>query len=233
MITAVVILVAIGAIVATSFWPHSNISIEQQQALDHEHDITLTIDGNNFIPDVTRSIYFEYMNGLTLRDALRSSNLVILNDNGSAIQSVGDVALDASLAWGVKLNQRELRTNQWGTTLKIGDQIQVYVTTTRLSPENTLKGSLVLSVQGGIHKPELKQYYVTRYKEGITVRDLLVSSGIVQLTPNFKQIVAVNGYHCDTTENWVLKVNKKVLIEAGLDMRLRENDVVDIELVRY
>jgi hypothetical protein len=88
-------------------------------------------------------------------------------------------------------------------------------------------------VQGGIHKPKLKQYYVTRFKDGITVRDLLVSSGIVQLTPNFKQIVAVNGYHCDTTEKWVLKVNKKLLIEAGLDMRLRANDVVDIELVRY
>ncbi|MGG0823046.1 hypothetical protein ABE099_09190 [Paenibacillus turicensis] len=236
-ITAVVILLALGTFVATRFLPQSAISteqpIEQQQAVDHEDDITLTIDGNNFIPDVTRSIHFEYMKDLTLRDALRSSNLIILNENGSAIQSVGNVALDTSLAWGVKLNQKELKANHWGTKLKMGDHISVYVTSTRLYPENTMEGSLVLSVQGGIHKPELRRYFLTKFKEGITVRDLLVSSGIVQLTPNYKQILAVNGYHCDATEQWVLKVNKKVLIEAGLDMRLSANDIVDIELVRY
>lgn len=235
--TAVVILLALGTFVATRFLPQFATSIEQpieqQQAVDHEDDITLTIDGNNFIPDVTRSIHFEYMKDLTLRDALRSSNLIILNENGTAIQSVGNVALDTSLAWGVKLNQKELKASKWGTKLKIGDHISVYVTSTRLYPENTMEGSLVLSVQGGIHKPELRRYFLTKFKEGITVRDLLVSSGIVQLTPNYKQILAVSGYHCDATEQWVLKVNKKVLIEAGLDMRLSANDVVDIELVRY
>ena len=236
-ITVVLILVAIVVFVAARVLPQSATSteqpIEQPRTVDHEEDIILTIDGNKFIPDVTRSIHFEYMNGLTVRDALRSSNLIVLNENGSAIQSVGDVALDTSLAWGIKLNQKELKASQWGTKLQMRDQITVYVTSTHLYPENTVGDSLVLSIQGGIHKPELRRYYVTRFKEGKTVRDLLVSSGIVQLTPNYKQIVAVNGYHCDSTEQWVLKVNKKLLIEAGLDMRLRANDIVDIELVRY
>ncbi|MNJ47801.1 hypothetical protein D3C77_429700 [compost metagenome] len=92
-----------------------------------EHDITLTIDGNSFIPDVTRSIHFDYMNGLTVKDALLTSNIIFFNDKGTAIQSVGAVSLDASLAWGVKLNQFKLDAAKWDTTLKVGDEIQVYV----------------------------------------------------------------------------------------------------------
>ncbi|MNC38053.1 hypothetical protein D3C75_866430 [compost metagenome] len=115
----------------------------------------------------------------------------------------------------------------------MGDEIQVYVMPVYANTDTSTADSLVMVVDGGIHKPELRRYFVTRFKDSVTVRDLLIFSGMVQLNANYKEIVSVNGYHCDPTERWVLKVNKKALIEEGLDMRLSSNDVVEIQLVKY
>lgn len=65
----------------------------------HADDITLTIDGGTFIPDVTRSLHFDYTEGITVLQALESSGIVKLTEDRGKIQSVGEVSLDSTLEW--------------------------------------------------------------------------------------------------------------------------------------
>lgn len=206
---------------------------EEPQSEDGEaHDITLTIDGGTFIPDVKRKLHFDYTEGITVLQALESSGIIELAGDRSKIQSVGAVSLDSTLEWGIRLNDRELPSGDWAKLLKAGDNILVCVKTVGSDAVNPNGASLLLTVNGGSQNPQLKRYFVHQYNENTTVRDLLQRSGLVELNKTGQYIVSVNGYRPDETEAWVLKVNQKKLLATGLDMRLKPQDNVEITLVR-
>lgn len=207
--------------------PPETLKTEKQQ----QYDITLTIDGGTFIPDVTRSLHFDYMEGLTVRQALESSGIVRFTEDRKAIQSVGEVALDSTLEWGVWLNEKEMASSGWDQELQVGDEMLVYVKTVGSYSTIPQQASLLLTVNGGSQYPHLKQYYVNKYDENTTVRNLLQRSGIVQFNANNKYIVSVGGYMPKENEQWILKVNDKKLLDTGLDMRLKPQDNVEIVLV--
>ncbi|MGG6309757.1 DUF4430 domain-containing protein [Paenibacillus macerans] len=202
--------------------PPETMKAEKEQP----HDITLNIDGSTFIPDVTRSLHFDYMEGLTVRHALESSGIVRFTEDQSVIQSVGEVSLDSTLEWGVQLNEKELPSTGWDIELQIGDRILVYVKTVGSYSTIPEQASLLLTVDGGSQK----KYFVNKYDENTTVRDLLKRSGIVQFNANNKYVVSVGGYTPQENELWVLKVNGKRLLDTGLDMRLKPQDSVEIIL---
>ncbi|MNN09642.1 hypothetical protein D3C81_1225310 [compost metagenome] len=187
----------------------------------------MTIDGGTFIPDVTRSLHYDYMAGLTARHALESSGIVRFTEDQSAIQSVGEVSLDSTLEWGTQLNDKELDPSDWDHELKIGDKLLVYVKTVDSFEAIPQQASLLLIIDGGSPK---KKYYVNKYDDNTTVRDLLKRSGIVQFSPTNKSIVSVGGYTPQENEHWILKVNGKKLLDTGLDMRLKPQDNVEIVL---
>ncbi|MBM6995652.1 hypothetical protein IM700_008235 [Paenibacillus sp. DXFW5] len=199
----------------------------QRTDKEQPHDITLTIDGGTFIPDVTRSLHYDYMAGLTARHALESSGIVRFTEDQSAIQSVGEVSLDSTLEWGTQLNDKELDPSDWDHELKIGDKLLVYVKTVDSFEAIPQQASLLLIIDGGSPK---KKYYVNKYDDNTTVRDLLKRSGIVQFSPTNKSIVSVGGYTPQENEQWILKVNGKKLLDTGLDMRLKPQDNVEIVL---
>ncbi|MED4957552.1 hypothetical protein ABEO75_15830 [Paenibacillus macerans] len=207
-------------------------SEELQSEEGHADDITLTIDGGTFIPDVTRSLHFDYTEGITILQALESSGIVELTKDKGKIQSVGEVSLDSTLEWGIRLNDKELPSRDWDKQLKAGDNILVCVKTAGSATAGQNGASLLLTVNGGSQNPQLKSYFVHQYNENTTVRDLLKHSGIVELNKTGQHIVSVNGYRPDETEAWVLKVNHKKLLDTGLDMRLKPQDNVEIALVR-
>lgn len=198
----------------------------------NQHDLTLKIDGSTFIPDVTSSLHFDYMEGITVRQALESSQTIQLTSDGKAILSVGDVSLDSTLEWGVKLNKKDLNPEAWSTKLKKGDVILVYVKTVNSEIDLSEQRSLILSVNSGSGNIGELRYYVNRYEDNMTVRDLLRLSGIVKFNPNNKHIIAVNGHQPAINERWILKVNNKQLMENGLEMRLKPQDNVQLELIR-
>lgn len=199
----------------------------QRTDKEQPHDITLTIDGGTFIPDVTRSLHYDYMAGLTARHALESSGIVRFTEDQSAIQSVGEVSLDSTLEWGTQLNDKELDPSDWDHELKIGDKLLVHVKTVDSYEAIPQQASLLLIIDGGSPK---KKYYVNKYDDNTTVRDLLKRSGIVQFSPTNKSIVSVGGYTLQENERWILKVNGKKLLDTGLDMRLKPQDNVEIVL---
>lgn len=209
--------------------PEPPVQLEDE---NHVDDITLKIDGSTLIPDVTSNLHFDYMEGITLRQALESSQTIQLTNEGKGISSVGDVSLDSTLEWGVKLNKQDLKPEEWNTKLKKGDIILVYVKTVNNEADLTEQGALILTVNNGLANSGERLHYVSRYEDNITVRDLLRMSGIVKFNLNNKRIIAVNGHQPGMNEKWILKVNHKELKESGLEMRLRPHDNVQLELVR-
>ncbi|WP_198524706.1 hypothetical protein [Paenibacillus phocaensis] len=203
--------------------PAETQRIEKEQPSD---DITLTIDGGTFIPDVTRSLHYDYMEGLTARYALESSGIVRFTEDRLAILSVGEVSLDSTLEWGTRLNDKDLASSSWDQELKAGDKLLVYVKTVDSYEMIPQQASLLLTIDGGSQK----KYYVNKYDDNTTVRDLLKRSGIVQFNPNNKSIVSVGGYIPQENEQWILKVNGKRLLDNGLDMRLKPQDNVEVSL---
>lgn len=193
---------------------------------EQSHDITLTIDGGNFIPDVTRSLHYDYMDGLTARRALESSGIVRFTEDRSAIQSVGEVSLDSTLEWGTRLNEKELASDSWDQELRVGDKLLVYVKTIDSYEAIPQQASLLLIIDGG----NQKKYFVNKYDDNTTVRDLLNRSGFVQFNSNNKSIVSVGGYAPQENEQWILKVNGKKLLDTGLEMRLKPQDNVEVVL---
>jgi hypothetical protein len=198
----------------------------QTTEVEHPHDITLMIDGGTFIPDVTRNLHFDYIDGLTVRHALASSGIVKFTEDQSAIQSVWEVSLDSALEWGTRLNDKELASTNWDQELQMGDKLLVYVKTVDSYEAISPLASLLLIIDGGSQK----QYFVHKYSDNTTVRDLLKHSGLVQFNPNHKSIISVGGYTPKQDEQWILKVNGKKLLDNGLDMRLKPQDYVEITL---
>ncbi|MDU0332056.1 hypothetical protein RW092_17920 [Paenibacillus sp. 3LSP] len=198
----------------------------QTTEVEHPHDITLMIDGGTFIPDVTRNLHFDYIDGLTVRHALASSGIVKFTEDQSAIQSVGEVSLDSALEWGTRLNDKELASTNWDQELQMGDKLLVYVKTVDSYEAISPLASLLLIIDGGGQK----KYFVHKYSDNTTVRDLLKHSGMVQFNPNHKSIISVGGYTPKQDEQWILKVNGKKLLDNGLDMRLKPQDYVEISL---
>src|SRR5690606_4116786 len=168
------------------------------------------------------------MEGLSVRQALESQ-LIQLTSDGKGILSVGDVSLDTTLEWGVKLNKQDLKPEDWSTKLKKGDVILVYVKTVNSEGDLTGQEAIILTVNHGVASGGERLQFVKRYEDNITVRDLLRMSGIVTFNLNNKQIIAVNGQQPGMHEMWILKVNHKELKENGLEMRLKPHDNVQLE----
>ncbi|MGQ8874575.1 hypothetical protein [Paenibacillus sp. TSA_86.1] len=198
---------------------------------DSANTITVAIDGSTFLPDATKSIKRDFSEGLTLRKALLNSGLVDLTADGKRIQSVGEVSLDSSLTWAVKLNGKDIKPENWGTELHAKDEVIIYVKAADSGGEGVAYQTTLLKVSGGSIKPNLNRQYAGIYVQECTVRDVLKSSGVVRLSENNKFVVAVENVMPRMNERWVIKVNEKELMENGLDMKLSPRDAVKLELI--
>lgn len=89
--------------------------------------ITVAVDGSTFLPDATKSIKRDFSEGLTLKKALLNSGLVDFTADGKRIQSVGEVSLDSSLSWAVKLNGKDIEQEDWDMELHAKDEVIIYV----------------------------------------------------------------------------------------------------------
>ena len=198
---------------------------------DSANTITVAIDGSTFLPDATKSIKRDFSEGMTLKKALYNSGLVDFTADGKRIQSVGEVSLDSSLIWAVKLNGKDIEPENWNTELHAKDEVIIYVKAADSGGEGVVYQTTLLKVSGGSVKPNLNRQYAGIYVQECTVRDVLKSSGVVRLSENNKFVVAVENIMPRMNERWVIKVNDKELMENGLDMKLGPRDAVKLELI--
>ncbi|WP_427050260.1 hypothetical protein [Paenibacillus sp. TC-CSREp1] len=199
---------------------------------DSANTITVSIDGSTFLPDATKSIKRDFSEGLTLKKALLNSGLVDFTADGKRIQSVGEVSLDSSLSWAVKLNGKDIQQENWDIELHAKDEVTIYVKAADSSGEGVVYQTTLLKVSGGSIKPNLKRQYAGIYVQECTVRDVLKSSGVVRMSENNKYVVAVENVIPGMNERWVIMVNDKELMENGLDMKLSPRDAIKLELAK-
>ncbi|OMF11138.1 hypothetical protein BK131_22145 [Paenibacillus amylolyticus] len=192
--------------------------------------ITVAVDGSTFLPDATKSIKRDFSEGLTLKKALLNSGLVDFTADGKRIQSVGEVSLDSSLSWAVKLNGKDIEQEDWDMELHAKDEVIIYVKAADSGGDGVAYQTTLLKVSGGNIMPTLNRQYAGVYVQECTVRDVLKSSGIVRMSENNKFVVSVENVTPRMNQRWVIMVNDKELMENGLDMKLNPRDAVKLEL---
>ncbi|MDQ0196112.1 hypothetical protein [Paenibacillus wynnii] len=168
-----------------------------------------------------------YKKGITLRELLRNSGIVVFAEDGKSILSVSDVSLDPQLKWELKVGDEPLGYEDWDHAVDRTDHIKLIA-----MPKGNMESveSVILFLNGASDHPEMTQSYVLRFIADSSVRSLLKNSGLVQLSENNKNILMVNEYSPLSDEVWRVKVNGKLLMENGLDMKLRPQDEVEIVL---
>ncbi|MDO7905201.1 hypothetical protein Q5741_02075 [Paenibacillus sp. JX-17] len=192
-------------------------------------DITIQMDGRSLLPQLTKTLKINYKDGLTIAEVLRNEGQMRLSDDGMHISAVAGTTLDPSLAWKIQLNGHSVVPEQWKQKLDKKDNLQIELTAVQRNPKDKPQ-SARLSVNGGTLNPGLSRAYINVFHDSLTVRDILVNSGLVKLNDNNKAVVSVEGYSPRVNEQWILKVNNKQLITNGLDMKLQPQDIVEIEL---
>ncbi|MEN1987449.1 MULTISPECIES: hypothetical protein [Paenibacillus] len=197
---------------------------------DSANTITVAVDGSTFLPDATKSIKRDFSEGMTLKKALLNSGLVDFTADGKRIQSVGEVSLDASLSWAVKLNGEDVDPEHWDMELHAKDEVVIYVKAADSSNEGVAYQTTLLKVSGGNILPSLNRQYAGVYVPECTVRDVLKSSGVVRLSENNKYVLSVENVSPRMNQRWVIMVNDKELMDNGLDMKLNPRDAVKLEL---
>ncbi|ANS74966.1 hypothetical protein AWM70_10440 [Paenibacillus yonginensis] len=201
----------------------------QPSVMPLDNKIRLRIDGERLIPDITRTFPVDELKKPDLREVLRSSGIIVLNDEQDGIVSVGDISLDNGLSWAVKVNGAEAEASSWGKTMHSGDEVLVYLkgkdgaTASSLTP-------VVLNISGGLSKPSMQYYFVNIYQANLTVRSVLMQCGLIQLNDGSRLVTSVNGYTGNVNEQWVVKLNNKKLLQSGLDIPLQPSDKLEVVL---
>jgi len=89
--------------------------------------------------------------------------------------------------------------------------------------------TIAIGINGGNIVPNLTNSVLSKYKEGITLRQLLEGSGVIQLTADGKDIVSVNEVALDSRLHWGILLNGDALTsEKRMDMVIKEADILEI-----
>ncbi len=89
--------------------------------------------------------------------------------------------------------------------------------------------TIAIGINGGNIVPNLTNSVLSKYKEGITLRQLLEGSGVIKLTADGKDIVSVNEVALDSRLHWGILLNGDALTsEKRMDMIIKEDDILEI-----
>ncbi|WP_018755082.1 hypothetical protein [Paenibacillus terrigena] len=89
--------------------------------------------------------------------------------------------------------------------------------------------TIAIGINGGNIVPNLTKSILSKYKEGITLRQLLEGSGVIKLTADGKDIVSVNEVALDSRLHWGILLNGNPLTSGKrMDMVIKEDDILEI-----
>jgi hypothetical protein len=187
---------------------------------------SLMAGDNELAGNSGRQLSEAYKPGITLIELLKSSGVVTFAEDGFSILAVNKIFLAPDMIWQIQLGGKII--TDWNSPVS---REQAIVITAKPAAGDAPLLPIILTVNGGSEQPELTHSHILSYSEDLSVRGLLKSSGIVQLAEDNKTVITVMGYTPLTSEDWKLKVNDKTLLDSGIDMKLRPQDVLEISLV--
>lgn len=71
--------------------------------------VAIHIEGGSYIPNLSENITIDWKSGMTVTDALKQTGIVKISEEDTTILSVGDIALDSKMGWGILVNKKELK----------------------------------------------------------------------------------------------------------------------------
>lgn len=186
---------------------------------------SLKVGDNDLTGSSGRQLSDAYKQEITIQELLKNSGLVTFAEDGSTLLTVNKVSLAKDMVWEIQLNGK--RITDMNTRVRQEDNI---VITAQEAAPNTPFLPVILTVNGGSEQPELTHSYVQPFTDNLSVRGLLISSGIVHLAENNRTVLTVKEYKPLTNEEWKLKLNDKTLLDSGIDMKLRIQDELELSL---
>jgi hypothetical protein len=174
-----------------------------------------------------RSLSGSYRKGITIMELLKVSNIATLAEDNSSILSIKNFSLGPGMAWELEMDGIIIGNADWDHVVGYGSQL---VFTAKSKTNETPLQTVTLILNGGSVEVDLHYSYIMLFKEDLTVRDLLKSCSRVQFADDNKKVLSVNDYTPLSNEEWKLKVNGKQLLDDGMDMKLRPQDVLEVLL---
>lgn len=172
-----------------------------------------------------RQLSEAYKPGNSLYELLKSSGVATFAADGSSILSVNKVFLSPEWVWEIQVNSKKI--TDWNSGVDREDNI---IIAAKPAAGGSELQPVILSINGGSEQTELTHSYVQPYTENLTVRSMLKGSEMVQLAEDNKTVTTVMDYTPLSNEAWKLKVNGKPLLDSGIDMKLRPQDTLEIQL---
>ncbi|WP_379161811.1 hypothetical protein [Paenibacillus sp. sgz5001063] len=173
-----------------------------------------------------RQLSEAYTEGLTLIELFKRSGVVTFADDGYNILAVNKVSLSPEWVWEIELNGKKI--TDWNTRV---DRVDSIVAEAIPAASGAELQPVIFTVNGGSEQPQMTHSYVLPYSRELSVRGVLQTSGMVQLSEDNKTIISIMEYKPLSKEAWTLKVNGKQLLDTGIDMKLRPQDTLEVELV--
>lgn len=174
-----------------------------------------------------RSLSGSYRNGISIMELLKGSDIATFAEDNSSILSVKDFSLESGMVWELQMDGQIIGNADWNKVVGYDSQL---VFTVKSKDHQVPLQTVMLTLNGGSVEVDLQHSYIMLFKEDLTVRDLLKSCGRVQMDDGSRSVLSVNDYTPLSNEVWKLKVNGKLLLDNGMDMKLKPHDVLEILL---
>lgn len=202
--------------------------VNQDAASSDGPTLSLIVGGNEMLTGSSDNQLNEsYRKGITILELLKGSGMATFSGDNSSILSVKDISLAPEMEWELQMNGETIGAADFDRA--VGYDSNLVITEKSKTHQDPLQ-TVMLTVNGGSEQVDLYHSYVELFTEDLTVRGLLKKSSVVQLTEDNKKVLSINDYTPLSNQVWKLKVNGKLLLDNGMDMKLRPQDELEILL---
>ncbi|WP_339319658.1 hypothetical protein [Paenibacillus sp. FSL R10-2734] len=221
-------LVFVFIIVGCSSLTDDNSDANNVAAGSEGPTISIRVGDNELLTSPSdRTLSGSYRTGITILELLKGSDIATFAEDNSSILSVNNFSLESGMTWELQMDGLIIGNADWNNTVRYDSQL---VFTAKLKNHQEPLQTVMLTLNGGSVEVDLHHSYIMLYKEDFSVSDLLKSSSAVQLSENNREVLSVDDYTPLSNEEWKLKVNGKQLLDSGMDMKFKSQDVLEILL---
>ncbi|WII35752.1 hypothetical protein [Paenibacillus thiaminolyticus] len=205
---------------------------EQEDAQPPGKEVIVSIDGGTFVPTLSERIVVSYEQSMQLVDALKQSGTVKVSEDRSAIVSVGDVALDPKMEWGLLLNGKEfVLPFAMDKKLKPDDVVGVFIKKMEVRTNHVAAPGVTLRIDGGTVAPNITNSYLVRWTEELTLQELVQNFAQISLDEDDKHVLRIGEKEPDVKAVFSLKVNdKKLNYNQDAERKLKPDDEIEINI---
>ncbi|OBZ18986.1 hypothetical protein A8L34_05425 [Bacillus sp. FJAT-27264] len=189
---------------------------------------SLMVGGKELADSTERLLSGTYRKGITILELLQGSGIAVFAEDGQKLLTVSNVSLGPAMEWEVQMDGKVISNTNWKSS-PVSSSARIVIMA-KSDAGGKDPDSVILYVNGGSEQETLTHMYVMSFTSDLSVRSLLKSCGMVQLSEDNQRIRAVKGYAPLTSEIWNLRVNSKKLLDNGMDMKLRPMDELEISL---